>query len=236
MRNLLLGEVGESLFIEGHKVGFLRRVTSIAKNSNVLVSTLYIIYGTVSFQHVFAFYDEVGFPSHSYLFDTNDGAPAHVRFAGNEMICQVDEDIFTEVIPADARPSYGNYPLVVTMPFEEGFKLSFTQIEDSSCTVQGTTELVSHGWENVVLGGQRSRLWLVGEYTNGQSGNRYWLDENRRVRLSHWQGAMSYWAATKEEALSDLPIELVKYANELFDTGNDSDWIAEIEEWLGQNG
>ena len=231
-RNILLGEVWESFFIEGHKAGFLRRVTSVAENPNILVSTLYIMYGSATFQHVFSFYDGTGYPAHSYLFDTNDGAPVHVRFAGRQMICQVDEDIFTEAIPADARPSYGNYPLVVTMPFAEGFKLSFTQIEDSSCTVQGTAELISHGWENIIIGSQHLRLWRVGEYINGQPGNRYWLDENRRVRLSHWRGAVSHWVATREEAFSNLPAELVEYARELFGAGNDSDWTAAVEKWL----
>ena len=149
-KNNLPGEIWESFFIEGRKVGFLRRVTAVTQAPNILSSTLYIMYGTASFRHEFSFYNEVGYPAHSYLFDTNDGAPVQVRFADNQMICQVDEDVLTESIPANARPSYGNYPLVVTMPFEEDFRVLFTQIDDASCTVQGQTELVSHGWENVI--------------------------------------------------------------------------------------
>ncbi len=235
MRNTLLGEIWESFFVEGHKVGFLRRLTSVTEAPNRLITHLHIVYGAIHFQHIYSFYDEVGYPTHSYLFDTNDGAPVHVRFADNKMTCQVDEHIFTEVIPADARPSYGNFPLVVTMPFEQGFKLSFTQIEDASCTVQGTTELVSHGWKNVVIDNQQHRLWLVSEYSNGQSGNRYWLNEDRQIRMSQWQGALSYWAATKEEALSDLPTEFVDRASGLFNEDDNSDWTTEIEDWFGQN-
>lgn len=235
MRNVLLSEVWESFFIEGRKVGFLHRVTSVSDSLNKLVSTLHVVYGSVHVQHIFSFYDKAGYPSHSYLIDTNDGAPVHARFAGNKMICQVDEDIMTEVVPADARPSYGNYPLVVTIPFEKGAQLSFTQIEDASCTVQGAAELVSQGWATVVINKQPLRLWLVQEYINGQLGNRYWLDENRRVRLTHWKGAISYWVATKEEAFSDLPIELVTHAKGLFDTDNNSDWTDDIEKWLGQD-
>ncbi|MCP4416970.1 MAG: hypothetical protein GY805_10130 [Chloroflexi bacterium] len=235
MRDVLLGEVWESFFIEGHKVGFLRRVTAVSETPNILVSTLTIMYGRANFKHKFYFYDEAGYPAHSYLFDTNDGAPVQARFSGNKMICQVDEHVFTEDVPADARPSYGNYPLVVTMPFEKGFRLSFTQIEDTSCTVQGKTTLISQGWETVVVGGQRLQLWLVAEYTNSQSGNRYWLDENRRVRLTHWRGAASFWVATKEEALCDLPDELVKQARNLIDGEDDPDWTVDIEKWLNQN-
>ncbi|KAA3660782.1 MAG: hypothetical protein DWQ04_18390 [Chloroflexi bacterium] len=230
----MLGEVWESFFIEGRKVGFLRRVTSVSENPNILVSTLTIMYGRARFQHTFSFYDAAGYSPHSYLFDTNDGAPVHVQFAGDEMICQVDEDIFTEKVPADARPSYGYFPLVITMSFEKGAKLSFTSIEDASCVVQGPTELVSHGWEDVVIEGQSLRLWLVGEYTNGQLGNRYWLDEHRRIRQSHWQGAKSIWVPSQEEALSNLPTELVEYAKSAFDVSNNSDWTAEIIKWLDQ--
>jgi len=234
MRNKLLGEVWESFFIEGRKVGFLRRVTSVFENPNILVSTLTIMYGRATFQHTFSFYDSVGYPPHSYLFDTNDGAPVHVRFVDDEMICQVDEDIFTEIVPADARPSYGYFPLVVTMPFEQGAKLSFTSLEDASCVVQGTTELVSQGWEHVVIEGQSLRLWLVGEYTNGQLGNRYWLDEHRRIRQSQWLGAKSVWVPSQEEALSNLPAELVEYAKGAFDGSHDSNWTSEISKWLDQ--
>lgn len=234
MRNKLLGEVWESFFIEGHKVGFLRRVTSISENPNILVSTLTIMYGRASFQHTFSFYDSVGYPPYSYLFDTNDGAPVHARFVGDEMICQVDDDIFVETVPADARPSYGYYPLVVTVPFEKGFKLSFTPIEDASCTIQGVTELVSHGWENVILNEQSLQLWLVSEYTNGQLGNRYWLDEHRRIRQSQWLGAKSVWVPSQEEALSNLPTELAASARDAFGGINDSDWTVEIIKWLDQ--
>ncbi len=235
MRNKLLGEVWESFFIEGHKVGFLRRVTTTTETPNLLVSTLYIMYGTATFQHTFSFYDKVGYPPHSYLFDTNDGAPIHVRLADNKLICQVDEEIFTEIVPANARPSYGNYPLIVTIPFEAGFKHTFSQIDDASGTLQGITELVSHGWENIVIDNQCYQLWRVDEYTNNQLCSRYWLDENRCLRQSQWQGAVSYWAATKEEAFNDLPTELIAYANALFDNGDDSDWTNIIEKWLGQN-
>jgi hypothetical protein len=189
--------------------------------------------GNATFQHQFSFYDEDGYPAHSYLFDTNNEAAVHARFSGNEMICQVDEHTSTEAVPADARPSYGNYPLVVTMPFETGFKLSFTQIEDASCTVQGKTELISHGWESVVIDNQHLRLWLVREYTNDKPGNRYWLDKNRRIRQTHWRSATSHWVATKEEALSNLPTELIAQARKFIDGKNDSDWTVDIEKWLG---
>jgi hypothetical protein len=111
--------------------------------------------------------------------------------------------------------------------------VSFTQIDDGSCTVLGQTELVSHGWEDVVINGKRLRLWLVGEYTNGQPGNQYWLDESRRVRQTQWRGAMSHWAASKEEAFSDLPTAWLKSVNTIFDEDNDADWTSDVEKWLG---
>ncbi len=234
MRDVLLGEVWESFFIEGHKVGFLRRVTAVSQTPNILITTLTIMYGSATFQHQFSFYDEVGYPAHSYLFDTDNGAAVHVRFSGNEMVCQVDEHTFKEAVPADARPSYGIYPLLLTMPFEEGFRLSFTQIEDASRTVQGKIELVSHGWEDVIVDGQQLRLWRIVEYSHGQPRNRYWLDKNRRIRLTHWQGATSCWVASKEEVFSSLPTELVEQARKLIDEEADSDWTVDIEKWLDE--
>jgi hypothetical protein len=234
MRNILLGEVWESFYVEGHKVGFLHRITTTTSNPEILVSKLHIRYGVANFQHIFSFYNKTGYPPHSYIFDTNDGAPVHVRFTGSEMICQVDVDIFNESIPSNARPSYGNYPLIVTIPFVEGFKISFTQIDDAPCTLLGPAELVSKGWENVVVGDQKLRLWAVAEYTKGQPGNRYWLDDKRRIRQSFWRGAVSYWVATKEEALTNLPTELTRQMNEPTDTGNDLDWTTEIIDWLNE--
>ena len=234
MRSSLLGEVWESFLVEGQKVGFLRRVTAVSATPNILTTTLHIMYGAANFRHEFSFYNEAGYPAHSYLFDTNDGATVQARFVEDQMICQVDDDIFTEAIPGDARPSYGNYPLVVTMPFAEGDRVSFTQIDDGSCTVLGETKLVSHGWEDVVVEGKRLQLWLVGEYTNGQSGNRYWLDENRRVRQSQWRGAVSRWVASQEEAFRGLPPAWIKSAKAILDEDSiQSDWTLDIEKWLG---
>jgi hypothetical protein len=45
----------------------------------------------------------------------------------------------------------------------EGHKIPFTPIIDSSCTVQARTALVGYGWDNVSVGNQTTRLWLVGE-------------------------------------------------------------------------
>jgi hypothetical protein len=234
-----LGEIWESFHIEGHKVGFMRRLTSAAEQPGLLTSKLHVMFfaqgGIASFKHEFTFYNKAGYPPHSYLFDTNDGAPVHVRFSGNQMVCQVDEEIFTEPIPADARPTYGYYPHVVTIPFRDGHKIPFTPIIDSSCTVQARSALVGHGWDNVSVGNQIMRLWLVGEQTDGRMGNRYWLDEQRRIRQSCWQGAMTYWVPTREEALSGLPAALIEYVKESFDTSNDSDWTSEIVEWLSQD-
>ena len=193
------------------------------------------MYGRATFQHTFSFYDSVGYPPHSYIFDTNDGAPVHVRFEGDEMICQVDEEIVVEKVPLNTRPSYGYFPLVVTMPFEEGSKLSFTRLDDASCTIQGATELISHGWENVANHHLHLRLWHIGEYTNGQASNHYWLDEHRRIRQSHWLGATSVWEPSRKEALSNLPSKLVVDAKKAFDESRDSDWTAEIMQWLDQN-
>ncbi len=233
MRNSLLGEMWESFFIEGRKVGFLRRVTAVSATPNIFTTNLHIMYGMARLRHEFSFYNEVGYPSHAYLFDTNDGAPVEVRFSGDQMICRIDEDVFTETVPADTRPCYGNYPLVVTMPFVEGAKVTFTQIDDGSCTALGKTELVSHGWEDVMIDGQSLQLWLVGEYTNGQPGNRYWLDENRRVRQTKWRKAMSRWAVSKEEAFSDLPTAWLRSVKPIFDEDNGADWTSDVEKWLG---
>lgn len=140
--NLLLGEIWESFHIQGHKVGFLRRTTTPAMDfPNVLMSTLQIILAVqgqiTSYEHIYYFHNRPGFPSHSYLFDAGHGAPVHVRFVDDQMICQVDDDVFTEVVPADARPSYGYYPLVVTIPFITGLRLPFTRVDDASCVLKG---------------------------------------------------------------------------------------------------
>ena len=231
----LIGESWDIYLIEGRKVGFLRRIISLAKAPNLLVCKSNIVYGDAKFSHEYYFYNEVGYPSHSYLYDLNDGAPLHVRFEDNEMIGQIDDHIFSEIIPANSRPSYGNYPLLITMPFEENHKITFTQIEDTSCTVRGTTQLISHAWESVIVANQRLTLWQIGEYTNGQLGNRYWLDENRRLRFTEWKGAKSFWVKTKEEALRLLPSAFSEYANELENEPREDDWMIDVEDWLHQN-
>jgi len=234
-----LGEVWESFHIEGHKVGFMRRITSAAEQPGLLITRLHVMFfaqgGIANFEHEFTFYDQAGYPPHAYLFDTNNGAPVHVRFSGSSMVCQVDEEVFTESIPPDARPTYGYYPHVVTMPFSAGYRMPFTPIIDSSCTVQDRSALVGRGWENVSIGDKTMRLWLVAEETGGRLGNRYWLDEKRRIRQSNWQGAMSYWAPGRAEALAGLPTALIEYVQESFDTADESDWTAEIVEWLSEN-
>ena len=109
-------------------------------------------------------------------------------------------------------------------------------MEDSAYVVDGRTELISYGWENVKVRDQDLRLWLVSEYINHEPCNRYWLDKNRRVRKTQWRGAISYWEETKEEALRDLPNKFKENAKEILSVDGDSDWIGEIERWLVQNG
>ena len=235
MREILLREAWESFHVEGHKLGFIHRITLPSKeHPEILTSTVTIMFGAAAFQHIFSFRDVPGYPALSYLFDTNDGAPVHVRFEQGEMICQVDELIFTEAVPADARPSYGNYPLIVTIPFVENAKVAFTQIDDSSCANLGTVELISHGWEDVHINGERLHLWQVVEYKDGQAGNHYWLDEARHVYKSNWRGATSYLVANKEEALRGLSAEFINRAEEILDKSPDSDWTDGIMDWLNQ--
>ncbi len=235
MLDRLLGETWESFFIEGYQVGFIRRLIAKTTTPKILLCKTDVIFGEAKFSHDYYFYDEPGYPSHSYLYDSNDGAPVHGRFVDDKLICQVDDHTFSEGVPAGSRPSYGNYPLVVTIPFEEGFKLSCTQIEDSSCTILGTTDLISHGWESVKVSGQNLNLWRVSENANGQLGNRYWLDSERRIRLSDWKGAESVWVANKEEAIRNLPAELLTCANSLENRDSKPDWVTDVETWLNQN-
>lgn len=91
--------------------------------ADLIKTTLHIIYGRAIFRHEFQFYDRIGYSSHSYLFDTNDGAPVHAEFNKGQMVCQVDEEKFVEDVPADARPAYGNYPLIVTIPLKRFYCL-----------------------------------------------------------------------------------------------------------------
>lgn len=62
-------------------------------------------------------------------------------------------------------------------------------------------------------------------------GDRYWLDESRCVRQTQWRGATSRWAASKEEAFSDLPTMWLKSVRTIFDEV-DSDWTSDVEKWL----
>ena len=235
--NLLLGEIWESFHIQGYKVGCLHRITIPATNfPNVLVSTLRVILAAqghvTSYEHVYYFYNRAGFPSHSYLFDAGQGAPVHVRFVDDQMISQVDDDIFTETVPADARPSYGYYPLVATIPFRTGYRLPFTRVDDASCSVEGAAEFVSQGWEPVVLQGERLSLWRVDEYAEHRLTNQYSLDEECRIRKSHWLGAVSYWVPTQDKALSGLPVKLMAAATKMLESPAESDWTSEVIAWL----
>jgi hypothetical protein len=239
MKNILSGEVWETFHIEGKKVGFIRRQTMATETPDLFVSTLHILFyvqgGVASREHHFWFYNEPGYPAHAYLFDTNNGAPIHGQFKDGGIICQVDEDIFSKAVPSDARPGYGYYPYVVTMPFVEGYEIRSTLIDDASGEVGETAVLVSQGWRDVKLHNQPIRLWLISEYIAGQPANRYWLDEARRLRQSDWQGAKSYWVAAREEAWGNLPDKLVQYARETFATTPDDEWMSDITEWLNQD-
>jgi len=237
--NVPLGEIWETFHIQGHKVGFLHRATTPAMDfSNVLMSKLQVVLdvqGEITcYEHVYYFHNRAGFPSHSYLLDAGQGAPIHVRFVDNQMICQVDDDIFREIVPDDARPSYGYYPLVVTVPFIPGYLLPFTRVDDVSCCVEGSAQFVSHGWEPVTLQGERLSLWRVDEYAGHRLTNQYWLDAARRIRQSKWLGAISYWVPTKDEALTGLPSKLVATAAKMLNGATEFDW-SEVIDWLTDN-
>ena len=240
MENVLLGEVWESFHIEGQKVGFMHRHTTTTETPNLLVTKLLMLFhvqgDVASRENHFWFYNQPGYPPHAYLFDMNDGAAIQGQFREGQLVCQIDEDVFATAVPPDARPSYGYYPTIVTMPFVEGHEVRSTMIDDASGEVGETAVLVSQGWRDVKLHNQPQRLWLISQYIAGQPANRYWLSEDRRLRHSDWQGANSYWVATKEEALRDLPDELVKYARKTFDTSQENDWLNDIIEWLNQDG
>lgn len=234
--HLLLGEIWEAFYIQGYQVGVLNRTTSATDFPNVLMSTLQVVLAVegeiTSYEHVYYFYDRAGFPSHSYLFDAGQGAPVHVRFVDNQMICQVDDDIFIEKVPDDARPSYGYYPLVVTIPFITGYRLPFTRVDDASCSVEGRAEFVSHGWEPVVWQGAHLSLWRVDEYAEDRLTNQYWLDEARRIRQSKWLGAVSYWVPTKEKALSGLSPKWITAVTKMLENSTKTDWSSEVISWL----
>lgn len=238
--NLLLGEIWETFHIKGYQVGFLHRITAPAFDfPKVLMTTLQVVLTVegeiTSYEHVYYFHDRDGFPSHSYLFDAGQGAAVHVRFVENQMICQVDDDVFTEIVPGNARPSYGYYPLIVTIPFTTGYVLPFTRVDDASCNIEGSAEFVSRGWEPVVLRGERLSLWRVDEYTGDHLTNQYWLDEARRIRKSNWPGGVSYWVATKEDALSGLPPKWASAATKMLNSSAESDWTSEVIAWLTDN-
>ena len=226
-----MGESWEVFQIEGHKAGVLRRVTTPA-DEGLIKTTLSIIYGQVNFRHEFKFNSQPSYRPASYLYDTNDGAPVYVEFKDGQMVCQIDEEKFVEDIPADARPAYGNFPLIVTIPFEKDFIASYTQIDDGSCTILGEAELVSTGWEEKIVNQQLCKLWRVDEFLNGQEGNRYWLDEARRLKLTHWKGAVSYQVETQAEAIDQLPNRLRATVKTALGTADQSDWTDEISSWL----
>ena len=235
--HLLLGETWETFYILGYQVGVLHRTTAFAADlPNVLMSRLQVILtvqGEISsYEHVYYFHNRPGFPSHSYLFDAGQGAPVHVRFVNHQMICQVDEDIFTEDVPEDARPSYGYYPLVVTIPFIAGYRVPFTRVDDVSCTVEGSAHFISHGWEGVALEGKLLSLWRVDEYAGQRLTNQYWLDDARRIRQSKWLGAVSYWVPTREEALTGLSARWIADVTRFLEDSTKTDWASEVIAWL----
>ena len=238
--HFLLGEIWEAFTIQGYKVGLLHRTTTPATEfPNVLMSRLQVILTVegqiTSYEHVYYFYNKAGFPSHSYLFDAGQEAPVHVRFVGNQMICQIDDDIFTETVPDDARPSYGYYPLVVTIPFTMDYRLPFTRVDDASCSIEGRAEFVSRGWEAVALEGKLLSLWRVDEYAAHHLTNQYWLDEARHIRQSKWLGAVSYWVPIREEALAGLPSKWATAATTMLESSPKTDWMSEVVAWLTGN-
>lgn len=233
----LLGETWEAFYIQGYQVGVLHRSTTLTADfPNVLMSKLQVVRAVAgeitSYEHIYYFYDRTGFQPHSYLFDAGQGAPVHVRFVEGQMICQVDDDISIEKVPGNARPSYGYYPLVVTIPFTDDYRVPFTRVDDASCSVEGPAQFVSHGWEPVILQGERLSLWRVDEYAKDRLTNQYWLDEARRIRKSKWLGAVSYWVPKKEEALSGLSPKWVTAVTQKLEISTKIDWSSEVISWL----
>ena len=229
-----MGESWEVFQIEGRKAGILRRVTAPADRPDLIKTTLHIVYGNAVFKHEFQFHDQTGFPSHSYLYDTNDGAPVYAEFKDRQMTCQIDEEKFIENVPADARPAYGNFPLIVTAPFENEFIVSYTQVDDGSGSMLGKAELISKGWEEVTVNRIKCKLWRIDEFLNGQTGNCYWLDGSRQLKLTQWQGAISYQVKTKAEAIDQLPSNTLANIQTTLGSTDQPDWIDEINSWLNE--
>lgn len=228
----LINETWEAFFIEQQKIGLVHRVTTRVDASDLLVTHWHIAYGSVRFQHSYYFYDQAGYPSHSFIYDANDGAPIYGRFINGQLVCQVDEDVFVEAVTANARPTIGSLPLVITIPFVEGHRQSFPVIDEATGSIHGLTTLVSKGWENIQLNGQSYRLWCVREEVSGRSSNVYWLDEERNVQVTRWQGGVCQLVPGREEALNGLPNETITNALKLIDGNPNLEWTNDIEAWL----
>jgi hypothetical protein len=108
-------------------------------------------------------------------------------------------------------PTFGAYPAVVSMPFDEGAVVEMTRLFDTGGIVDEEAALVSTGWDEVEIGGEQQPLWRVDLYAGGQLSASFWMDAVRHLRLSDWKGAMLS-PTPVSEVLDGFPQDMVLLA------------------------
>jgi len=208
-------EIWEAFLVDGKKSGFLRRQIRRAAGDLVEIDLSVAFVSDdelIRFRHGFAFRDAPGFPWTSYRLERPDRAVTAIRFDGAQVSGEVAGSSIEMPVPPGTVPSYGFYPHVLSMPFEEGYRRRLPALEDASCTLLPEVDLVSVGWETIRLLDVREHLWRIDELGDEEGANTYWLDADRRLRKADWEGIESIRVPGREQALAGLRPEIAALA------------------------
>ena len=204
------GERWEAVWVGGDKRGFLRRTVAVEDSGQIGVEERLAVMsqGEISWLTSKVWVADVDdFPWHRYEITVGFRPPVVWLHHGDTLTCE-GVTVETTALPL---PTFGAYPAIVSMPFDEGTVIEVTRLFDTGGIVDDEAALVSTGWEEVEVGGQSEPLWRVDLYAGGRSSATFWMDAVRHLRLSDWKGAMLS-PTPVAEVLDGFPQDMVLLA------------------------
>ncbi len=203
------------LMISGSNVGKIWMVRALGEKQ-VLEHSIHTVFKmgdqTVDVRGSVKFLRAPGSPWTSYRMETGPGRDVEATFTDGRVSVTTETETTEIEAPPDARPTYGYYPIVTTIAFEEGEEFPFTPINDGDGALMEPRTYVVTGPDEVDINGETLSLWKIEEREGATPKNIYWLDEKRSIRKSYWDGAESYLTETKEAALTNLDEDLQRLA------------------------
>ncbi|HEX2368985.1 MAG TPA: hypothetical protein VHM94_07115 [Acidimicrobiia bacterium] len=204
------GERWEAVWVGEEKRGFLRRTVMAEDTGPITVEQRLAIMsqGEISWLTSTVWVADVDdFPWYRYEITVGFRPPVVWLRHGDTLTCE-GVTVETAGFPL---PTFGAYPAVVSMPFDEGAVVEMTRLFDTGGIVDEEAALVSTGWDEVEIGGEQQPLWRVDLYAGGQLSASFWMDAVRHLRLSDWKGAMLS-PTPVSEVLDGFPQDMVLLA------------------------